>query len=75
MTLLEILLLLAIAAVCGGLGQSLVGYSAGGCLASMLVGIMGAYLGLWIASTAWRKLRYLLEASLRLLGDAPSFLP
>ncbi|NJM85050.1 MAG: hypothetical protein HC839_02000 [Leptolyngbyaceae cyanobacterium RM2_2_21] len=49
MTLLEILLLLAIAAVCGGLGQSLVGYSAGGCLASMLVGIMGAYLGLWIA--------------------------
>ncbi|MFE4105367.1 hypothetical protein [Almyronema epifaneia] len=49
MSLLEFLGLLVIAAICGGLGQSLVGYSVGGCLASILVGIMGAYLGLWIA--------------------------
>lgn len=49
MTLAEILLLLLIAAVCGGLGQSLVGYSTGGCLASIVVGIIGAYLGVWIA--------------------------
>lgn len=49
MTLTELLLLLVIAAVCGGLGQSLVGYTTGGCLASIVVGIIGAYLGVWIA--------------------------
>lgn len=49
MTLTEFLLLLLIAAVCGGLGQSLVGYTTGGCLVSIFVGIVGAYLGVWIA--------------------------
>jgi len=49
MTIIEILILLLIAAICGGVGQSLVGYSAGGCLTSIIVGIIGAYLGLWVA--------------------------
>ena len=49
LTLIEALILLLIAALCGGIGQSLVGYSAGGCLASIFVGIIGAYLGLWVA--------------------------
>ena len=49
MTLLGFLLLLLIAAVCGGIGQSLAGYSLGGCLVSIIVGFVGAYLGLWIA--------------------------
>lgn len=49
MTLIEILILLLIAAICGAIGQSLVGYSAGGCLASIFVGIIGAYLGVWLA--------------------------
>ncbi len=49
MTLIELLILLLIAAVCGGLGQSLVGYSTGGCLTSIVVGIIGAYLGVWLA--------------------------
>ncbi len=49
MTLLEIVLLLAIAAICGALGQALVGYSVGGCLTSIIVGVVGAYLGLWAA--------------------------
>ncbi|MEB3210179.1 MAG: hypothetical protein VKL39_02440 [Leptolyngbyaceae bacterium] len=49
MTLIELLLLLVIAAICGGLGQSLVGYSTGGCLVSIFLGIVGAYLGTWIA--------------------------
>ena len=49
LTLIEALILLLIAALCGGIGQSLVNYSAGGCLASTFVGIIGAYLGLWIA--------------------------
>ncbi|MGB3494844.1 MAG: hypothetical protein WBA57_19095 [Elainellaceae cyanobacterium] len=49
MTLIELLLLLIIASICGGLGQSLVGYSRGGCLTSIVVGIIGAYLGVLIA--------------------------
>lgn len=49
LTLIEALILLLIASLCGGIGQSLVGYSAGGCLASIFVGIIGAYLGLWVA--------------------------
>ncbi|MDX9992795.1 MAG: hypothetical protein RBS68_12220 [Anaerolineales bacterium] len=50
MTLLGFLLLLIIAAIAGGLGQSLAGYSVGGCAASILVGFIGAYLGLWIST-------------------------
>lgn len=49
MTPLEILILLVIAAICGGTGQALVGYSAGGCLVSIVVGIIGAYIGIWVA--------------------------
>ncbi|WP_319422643.1 GlsB/YeaQ/YmgE family stress response membrane protein [Pleurocapsa sp. FMAR1] len=49
MTLTEVLILLLVAAICGSIGQSLVGYSAGGCLASIFVGIIGAYLGVWLA--------------------------
>lgn len=52
MSVLQLLLLLAIAAVCGGLGQALVGYSVGGCLASIVVGLIGAYLGMWVATEA-----------------------
>ena len=50
MTLLGLLILLAIAAVAGSLGQSIAGYSLGGCLMSILVGFIGAYIGLWIAN-------------------------
>jgi uncharacterized membrane protein YeaQ/YmgE (transglycosylase-associated protein family) len=49
MTLLELGLLLLIAAIAGGLGQSLSGYSVGGCLLSVVVGFIGAFLGLWIS--------------------------
>lgn len=50
MTLLGILMLLLIAAICGGIGQSLAGYSLGGCLVSIFVGFVGAYIGLWVAA-------------------------
>lgn len=50
MNLIEFLLLLLVAAVCGSIGQGLVGYSTRGCLVSIVVGIIGAYLGLWLAS-------------------------
>jgi len=49
MTITGILLLLLIAGVVGGLGQALSGYSLGGCLTSILVGFIGAYLGIWLA--------------------------
>lgn len=49
MTLLELLLLVVIAALCGAVGQSLAGYSMGGCLVSIVVGFIGAVIGLWMA--------------------------
>jgi uncharacterized membrane protein YeaQ/YmgE (transglycosylase-associated protein family) len=49
MTLLGFLLLLLIAAICGSIGQALSGYSLGGCLISIIVGFIGAYIGLWMA--------------------------
>jgi uncharacterized membrane protein YeaQ/YmgE (transglycosylase-associated protein family) len=49
MTLLQFLLLLLVAAVCGAIGQALAGYSLGGCLISAVVGLVGAFLGLWLA--------------------------
>jgi uncharacterized membrane protein YeaQ/YmgE (transglycosylase-associated protein family) len=49
MTLLGFLVLLAIAAICGAIGQSLAGYDLGGCLVSIIVGFIGAYLGMWLA--------------------------
>lgn len=49
MTLFGFLILLLIAAICGGIGQSLAGYDLGGCLVSIVVGFIGAYIGLWVA--------------------------
>jgi len=49
MTLIGFLVLLAIAAICGAIGQSLAGYDLGGCLVSIIVGFIGAWLGMWIA--------------------------
>lgn len=49
MSLIELLVLLLIAAVCGGIGQSLAGYDLGGCLVSIVVGFIGAYIGMWMA--------------------------
>lgn len=49
MTFLEFLVLLLIAALAGGLGQTMSGYSLGGCLVSIVVGFIGAFIGLWIA--------------------------
>ena len=49
MTLTEFIVLLIIAAICGGIGQSLAGYDLGGCFVSIIVGFIGAWIGLWIA--------------------------
>jgi uncharacterized membrane protein YeaQ/YmgE (transglycosylase-associated protein family) len=50
MTLIGFLVLLAIAAICGAIGQSLAGYDLGGCLVSIVVGFIGAWIGLWLAA-------------------------
>lgn len=44
------LLLLLIASICGAIGQSIAGYSLGGCLISAVVGFIGAIIGKWLAS-------------------------
>jgi len=59
MTLGSFLLLLLIAAICGGIGQSIAGYSMGGCLASIVVGFVGAIIGRWLASQL--GLSYIIE--------------
>ncbi len=43
------IVLLIVAGVCGGIGKSLVGYGNGGCLASIALGFIGSFLGMWIA--------------------------
>ena len=49
MTLLDVLILLLVAGICGSLGQAIVGYSRGGCLVSIALGFVGALLGMWLA--------------------------
>jgi uncharacterized membrane protein YeaQ/YmgE (transglycosylase-associated protein family) len=49
MTVVEFLLLLLVAGVCGSLAQALVGFSRGGCLVSIALGFIGALLGTWLA--------------------------
>ena len=49
MTLLDLIVLLLIAGLCGALGQAITGYSRGGCLVSIALGFVGALLGMWLA--------------------------
>jgi uncharacterized membrane protein YeaQ/YmgE (transglycosylase-associated protein family) len=51
MTILDLVLLLLIAGVCGALGQAISGFSRGGCLVSIALGFVGALLGMWLART------------------------
>jgi uncharacterized membrane protein YeaQ/YmgE (transglycosylase-associated protein family) len=49
MGLIDLLILLLVAGVCGALGQAITGYSRGGCLVSIALGFIGAIIGMWIA--------------------------
>ncbi|MBK8905487.1 MAG: hypothetical protein IPM53_30165 [Anaerolineaceae bacterium] len=49
MSLLGLIILIIIAAVCGSLGQAIAGFSRGGCLVAAVVGFIGAFLGMWLA--------------------------
>jgi uncharacterized membrane protein YeaQ/YmgE (transglycosylase-associated protein family) len=50
MSLRGFLVLLLIAAITGAVGQAIAGFSRGGCLASIVFGFVGAYVGHWIAT-------------------------
>lgn len=47
--IIQILILLLIAGVCGAIGQAITGYSHGGCLVSIALGFIGALIGSWLA--------------------------
>ncbi len=61
MSLIDFLILLLVAGACGALGQSIAGYSHGGCLMSIALGFIGALLGTWLARTL--ELPHLLAVS------------
>jgi uncharacterized membrane protein YeaQ/YmgE (transglycosylase-associated protein family) len=52
MTLIDLLLLLIVAGLCGALGQAIGGFTRGGCLVSIALGFVGALIGMWIARQA-----------------------
>lgn len=49
MTILDFVILVIVAAVCGSLGMAISGYSRGGCLVSIALGFIGALIGMWLA--------------------------
>ena len=49
MTILDFIILLIVAAVCGSLGMAISGYSRGGCLVAIALGFIGALFGMWLA--------------------------
>lgn len=49
-SLAEILVWLLVAAICGAIGEALVGFSPGGLFASIAIGLVGAFIGSWLAS-------------------------
>ena len=49
MSLLETLILLAIAGIVGALAEFLIGFSLGGMLGALIVGVLGALIGGWLA--------------------------
>ena len=52
MSLIDLLLLLLVAGVCGAIGQAIGGFTRGGCLVSIALGFIGALIGMWIARQA-----------------------
>lgn len=49
MSFWEFVILLIIAGVCGSIGQAISGYSRGGCLLSIVIGFIGALIGMGLA--------------------------
>jgi uncharacterized membrane protein YeaQ/YmgE (transglycosylase-associated protein family) len=50
MSIVTLLLLLLIAAICGAIGQAIAGSVRGGLIVTIIVGFIGALLGSWLAA-------------------------
>ena len=50
MEFIQLLILLVIAGICGAIAELIVGFSPGGFVVSIVVGVIGAYLGTLIAT-------------------------
>ena len=61
MSLLELLFLLIVAAICGSIGRAIAGFSRGGCLVSVALGFTGALFGRWIAGVLHLPLVFTLD--------------
>ncbi|NJD22495.1 MAG: hypothetical protein FIA82_07470 [Melioribacter sp.] len=61
MSLFGFLFLLLIASICGAIGQSIAGYSLGGCFVSIIVGFIGAWLGPLIAKELELPMFYIIN--------------
>lgn len=66
MSLVEFLILLVVAGICGSIARALVGVSGGGCLVSIALGFIGALLGTWIARQFDLPMLFTLQ-----VGDEP----
>lgn len=66
MSVLDFVILLVVAGICGSVGRAIVGHSRGGCLVSIAVGFIGALLGAWLA-----RLTNLPEIVQLDIGDQP----
>lgn len=66
MTVLEVLVLVLLAAAVGAISQAMAGYSRGGCLVTIALGFIGALLGTWIA-----RMLGLPELFVLYVGDQP----
>jgi uncharacterized membrane protein YeaQ/YmgE (transglycosylase-associated protein family) len=49
MSLVQLLLLILVGAICGVIAEMIVGFSPGGFLASVAIGFLGALIGDWLA--------------------------
>jgi uncharacterized membrane protein YeaQ/YmgE (transglycosylase-associated protein family) len=49
MTIIDFIILLVVAGLCGSIGQAISGFTRGGCLVSIAVGFIGALVGLWLS--------------------------
>lgn len=68
MSVLDIILLLVIAGICGAIGQAIAGTSRGGCLVAIAVGFIGAIVGMWLARVTGLPLLWNIS-----LGDGHEF--
>jgi uncharacterized membrane protein YeaQ/YmgE (transglycosylase-associated protein family) len=61
MNWVDLVILLLVAGLCGALGQAISGFSRGGCLVSIALGLIGAVIGMWLARSFKLPELYILD--------------